>query len=75
MVDEYSLRHKIYSHHISTAQSSSRTLVALALDNGQVRFVDLNSGACTHTFKAHTHGYCVCVQWSPSDSNILASAG
>lgn len=55
--------------------NNSKTLIALALDNGQVRFIDLNSGSYTHTLKAHAHGYCVCVQWSPYDTNILASAG
>ena len=28
--------------------TNSRTLIALALDNGQVRFIDLNSGSFTH---------------------------
>lgn len=55
--------------------SNSRSLIALALDNGQIRFVDLISGSCTHTLKAHTHGYCVAVRWSPYNSNFLVSAG
>ncbi len=76
MVDEYRLKHKIYSHNISmVASCNAKSLVALALDNGQVRFIDLNSGAYTHTLKAHPQGYCVCVQWSPSDPNVLASGG
>ena len=76
MVDEYRLKHKIYSHNISmVASCNAKSLVALALDNGQVRFIDLNSGAYTHTLKAHPQGYCVCVQWSPLDPNVLASGG
>ena len=75
-MDEYNLKHKIYNHSLSLMMSSSsKTLIALALNNGEVRFVDLNSGSFTHTLKAHPNSYCVCVQWSPYDSNILASAG
>ena len=55
--------------------SNANTLIALALDNGQVRFIDLNSGSFTHTLKAHHQSYCVCVQWSPYDLNKLVSAG
>lgn len=51
--------------------SNCSTIVALALDNGQVRLVDINSGSYTHTLKAHLNGYCVGVQWSPIDQNIL----
>lgn len=72
VADEYLIKHKIYSHHISTQNSN---LVALALDNGQVRFIDLNNGSAIHMIKAHSQGYCVSVQWSPSNSNILATAG
>ena len=76
VVDEYNLKQKIYSHHTSISMASTdKTLIALALDNGQVRFIDLNCGSFTHTLKAHNHGHCVAVQWSPIDSNILASAG
>lgn len=76
VVDEYALRHKIYSHHISTLNASStKTLIALALDNGEIRFIDLNSGSFTHTLKAHSHGYCGSVQWSPANPNLLASSG
>lgn len=76
MVDEYSFKHKIYNHNVSSLNAgSAKTLIALALDNGQIRFVDLNSGSHTHTLKAHSHGYCVCVQWSPYDPNVLISAG
>jgi DNA excision repair protein ERCC-8 len=76
VVDEYALNHKIYNHNISTLMSNSaKTLIALALDNGQIRLIDLNSGSFSHTLKAHSHGYCVCVQWSPYDPNILASGG
>jgi DNA excision repair protein ERCC-8 len=76
VVDQYDLNHKIYSHNLSILMSSeTKTLIALALDNGQVRFVDLNSGSFTHTLKAHPNSYCVCVQWSPYDPNILSSAG
>ena len=45
------------------------------MENGQVRFIDINSGSYTHTLKAHHQSYCVCVQWSPTDENILCSAG
>ena len=49
VVDEYTLKHKIYNHHISMIMSTcSSTIIALALDNGQVRFIDLNSGSFTH---------------------------
>lgn len=76
VVEEFSFGKKIYCHHMSTRNASSaKALVALALDNGDIRFVDINSGASTHTIKAHANGYCSCVQWSPSNSDILASAG
>ena len=76
VVDEYDLTVKIYSHHMSLAMATdAKNLVALALKNGQIRFIDLNSGSFTHTIKAHPNSYCVCVQWSPYDSNILSSAG
>jgi DNA excision repair protein ERCC-8 len=76
VVDEYNLKHKIYNHNLShLTTSSSKTLIALALDNGQVRFIDISSGSFTHTLKAHHQSNCVCVQWSPTDENILCSAG
>lgn len=76
VADEYNLKHKVYNHHSSLIGTcTSRSLIALALDNGQVRLIDLNSGSFTHTIKAHPQGYCVCVQWSPCNPNVLASGG
>ena len=43
VVDEYNLRHKIFNHHISLLMSTnSKTSIALALDNGHIRLVDIN---------------------------------
>ena len=55
--------------------SNCQTLIALALDNGQVRLVDVNSGSFTHTLKAHHQHTCVSVQWSPTEANLVASGG
>ncbi len=51
------------------------SVIAVGLDNGQVRLIDINSGSYTHTLKAHVNGYCNSVQWSPIDKNILVSGG
>lgn len=76
VVEEYPLEHKIYSHHISTLSPvPGRSLMALALDNGDIRLVDINSGSQTHTIKAHIHGHCGSVQWSSNRPGILASSG
>jgi WD40 repeat protein len=74
VVDQYHMKSKIYSHHSSPlVASNSASLIALALENGQLRLVDLNSGSSTHTIKAHFGASCYCVQWSPLHENILAS--
>jgi DNA excision repair protein ERCC-8 len=68
------LKQKIYSHNISSVGNCSN-LVSLGLDNGQIRFIDLNSGSFTHTIKAHPSNQCLCVEWSPNRENVVASAG
>jgi WD40 repeat protein len=76
VVDEYDMKLKIYNHNMSLVMASnSKNLIALALQSGQVRFIDLNTGSFTHTLKAHPNSNCICVQWSTFDENILASAG
>ena len=72
VVDEYSFDQKVYQLHSSALKS---TLVAIALDNGHIRLCDLNSGSSIHTVKAHHQCGCMAVQWSPLDSNVIASAG
>lgn len=76
VVDEYNLDQKIYNHHASALLTSiGKNLIALALDDGQIRLIDLDSGSNTHTLKAHINGHCVSAQWSPTEPYILASAG
>jgi DNA excision repair protein ERCC-8 len=77
-VDDYTFDSKIYSHNISRLVSAKKTLIALALENGQIRLVDINSGSSTHTIKANTttkQSFCVSVQWSPIEPNQLISGG
>lgn len=76
VVDDYNLEQKIYNHHASAIGSSvEKNVIALALDDGQIRLIDIDSGSFTHTLKAHTNGHCVSAQWSPTEPHILASAG
>jgi hypothetical protein len=73
MVDEYQFDHFAYSAHMPSTTNTS--LVALAHDNGDLRFVDVRTGSDTHTIRAH-HGKGVClVKWFNSNPYLLASGG
>jgi DNA excision repair protein ERCC-8 len=47
-------------------------LIAVGMDERNIRMCDLKSGASTHTLKGHG-GSVLATEWSPHDPNLLAS--
>ena len=73
MVDEYQYHHFAYAAHMPSTSGAS--LIALAHDNGDLRFIDVRTGSDSHVIHAH-HGKGVgLVKWLNNSSHLLASGG
>ena len=73
MVDEYDF---INFAHVADMPSVNQTsLIAVAHDNGDLRFIDIRSGSDTHTIHAHKgKGVCL-VKWFNNSQSLVASGG
>ncbi|KAL7665720.1 Uncharacterized protein ABC855_g1313 [[Candida] zeylanoides] len=71
VVHSFDLESRVYSVDICSAASA---LVAVAADQPFVRLLDLRSSASAHSLAGHK-GKTLCVQWHPTNPNLLASGG
>lgn len=73
MVDEYQYPNFAYAAQMPSTSNAS--MIALAHDNGDLRFIDIRTGSDTHVIHAH-HGKGVgLLRWFNNSAHLLASGG
>ena len=73
MVDEYQFENFAYVAQMPLTSNTST--VALAQDNGDIRFIDIRSGSSSHVIHAH-RGKGVCIlKWFHQNPHLLATGG
>jgi hypothetical protein len=73
MVEEYEFPNFAYSAHMPSTTNTS--IIALAHDNGDLRFIDIRTGSKSHIIHSHNgKGVCL-VKWFNNNPNLLASGG
>lgn len=70
--DNTSGSHRVYSFDISA--TGQHSLIAPATTHPSIRLLDLRTTASTHTLRGHKRGSILSVQWSPTQSHLLASS-
>ena len=73
MVDDYEFNNFAYSADMPSSANAS--VVAVALENGDLRLIDVRSGSNSHVIHSHTKkGVCL-VKWFNHSPYLLASGG
>lgn len=73
MADQYEFNNFAYSAHMPSTNSAS--IIAVAHDNGDLRFIDIRTGSSSHIIHSHNKkGICL-VKWFNNSPNLLASGG
>ena len=73
VVYSFDFENKVYNFDVNRHDENG--LIAVGLSTPLIRLVDLRSVGSIQTLKGHHGGSVLSVKWSPTNSNILASAG
>jgi len=75
VVKSYEIGSRCNQLALSSVPSSSAGIIALASGHGQIRLINLLTGAATHTLVSGIDAEILSLSWSPRDAHILVSGG
>ena len=73
MVDDYKFQHFAYCAQMPSTTNTS--MIALAHETGDLRFIDIRTGSDTHVIHAHRgRGVCT-LKWFHQNPHLVVSGG